>query len=203
MDREQLIIFLKAPRVGTVKTRLDATLGAQAACLAYQILVDTLLGNLSALKNVELRHAPDEASREMEPWLRQGWTAQGQGEGDLGERLGAAFDAAWMSGCRRVVIIGSDCPEVTARDVRSAWRELRTHDLILGPANDGGYWLIGLSQPRPALFEGIAWSSDTVFRETLERARRWALKVHLLRTLTDVDTEADWNAFLRKRNATG
>ena len=99
----------------------------------------------------------------------------------------------------RVVIIGSDCPEVTTGDIRAAWRELRTHDVVLGPATDGGYWLIGLRQTRPELFAGIAWSSETVLAETLRRAKSAGLHIQLLRILADVDTAEDWEAYRRGR----
>jgi uncharacterized protein len=91
-----------------------------------------------------------------------------------------------------VVIIGSDCVELASKDIRCAWRELKTHDVVVGPAMDGGYWLIGLRAPRPELFEGIHWSTDAVLGETLQRAKALGLRIQLLRILSDVDTAEDW-----------
>jgi uncharacterized protein len=112
-----------------------------------------------------------------------------------------AFEAAFGSGAERVVIIGSDCPEIGVADVRAAWKQLRSHDLVVGPAIDGGYWLIGLRAPQPKLFDEITWSSDQVLGQTLQRAKLLGLRVQLLRILADIDTEADWNAYVRERDS--
>jgi rSAM/selenodomain-associated transferase 1 len=193
----RLIIFLKAPRAGTVKTRLAESIGAFAAVAAYRQLVETLLASLQVLDEVELRYSPDDAQAEIQPWLRPHWQARPQGEGDLGQRLQAAFAEAFASGANRVVVIGSDCPSVTPGDIHAAWEALVAHDLALGPARDGGYWLIGLRAPQSTLFQGIAWSTDSVFPETLQRAEAADLRVHLLRELADVDTVKEWREFLK------
>src|SRR5262249_38381516 len=143
-----LIIFLKAPRVGTVKTRLASALGPEAACAAYRCLVTTLLDQLDGLKNVQLRFTPDEAQDEIRPWRRARWTLAPQGSGDLGTRLGTAFREAFAAGWQRVAIIGSDCPYVQRSDVNEAWTALENNDVVVGPAVDGGYWLIGLRAAR-------------------------------------------------------
>jgi hypothetical protein len=186
---------VKAPRVGRVKTRLAAAIGARQACAAYRLLTRTLLGHLSELAEVELRYTPDEAAPEIEPWRRAGWQSQPQGCGDLGTRLQRAFADAFQNSAERVAIIGSDCPEVTAQDIDAAWSALKTFDVALGPARDGGYWLIGLRQPQPELFDGLAWSTSAVLPQTLQRAHAAGLSVHLLRKLADVDCESDWREF--------
>lgn len=196
MAAEKLIIFLKAPHPGSVKTRLAKTMGADAACNVYRRLVEILLANLSTLPHVELRYVPDGAEAEIQPWLRPGWQSCAQGEGDLGRRLETAFTQAFSCGSEKIVVIGSDCPAISVKDIREAWAELKTHDLVLGPATDGGYWLVGLRGPEPTIFEGITWSSDNVLAETLQRAKQANLKTRLLRILADVDTEKDWREFL-------
>jgi hypothetical protein len=198
MPADQLIIFLKAPHAGAVKTRLAQAIGADAACAAYRRLVEVLLNRLTAIDAVELRFAPDDALEEIKPWLRPGWRAAGQGAGDLGQRLTRAFAEAFATGARRVVVIGSDCPDVTPDDIHAAWASLGRHDLVFGPAADGGYWLIGLCRAEPRLFDGIAWSTDTVLQKTRDRARAAGLTVHLLRELHDVDSDADWRRFLER-----
>src|SRR5437870_9531693 len=115
MSARKLIVFVKAPRVGWVKTRLAASMGASQACAVYRLLTRTLLGHLSELRAVELRYTPDEAAAEIEPWRRAGWQSQPQGCGDLGTRLQRAFADAFQDNTARVAIIGSDCPEVTAQ----------------------------------------------------------------------------------------
>jgi len=197
---EKLIVFIKAPRPGTVKTRLARTIGAEPACAAYRRIVATLLARLHSLGAVELCFHPDDALAEVQPWLRPGWTAAPQGGGDLGQRLQLAFQRAVAAGSRRVLVIGSDCPAVTLADLREAWDSLRARDVALGRASDGGYWLIGLREVQPDLFRDIPWSTENVFAETAQRIRRGGLTLHLLRELSDVDTEADWRSFLATQN---
>jgi uncharacterized protein len=199
-NASRLVVFVKAPRAGAVKTRLAETLGPAAACAAYRRLVEALLANLAPLPRVELCFTPAEAGAEIQPWVRPGWLTCPQVGGDLGERLHAAFAEHFETDAQHVVIIGSDCPDVTATDIEDAWLALEGHDVVLGPALDGGYWLIGLRAPQPALFTGIPWSTDRVFGETMCRARETGLRVALLRELADVDTAADWERWLRRAN---
>ncbi len=192
---KRLIIFLKAPRAGLVKTRLAQSIGPEAALAAYKKLVLILLKNLKPLHDVELRFAPDDAQKDIRPWIRKGWKSAPQGHGDLGVRLKKALKESFDAGCGKVVIIGSDCPEVTEEDIQAAWKALDDHELVLGPAADGGYWLIGMTKYYPLLLEGIPWSTESVFAETFLRAEKLGLRIALLRTLTDIDTFEDWERF--------
>jgi uncharacterized protein len=192
-----LIVFVKAPRIGAVKTRLAQEIGAEAACAAYHKLVQVLLRNIDSLPRIQLRYSPDEAEPEVRHWCKESWKLSPQGGGDLGERLTRAFADSFASGASRVVIIGSDCPWLSAADIKQAWNDLQTYELILGPAKDGGYWLIGLRAPTPELFANISWSTATVLNQTLDRARVQGLRFRLLRELRDVDTREDWLAFSR------
>jgi uncharacterized protein len=194
-----LMIFLKAPRIGTVKTRLAAEIGETEACAAYRKLIDTLVGRLEGLPNVELRFSPDDAEPEIRPWLLAGWRSHPQGPGDLGKRLDRAFANVFVEGAKHAAIIGSDCPGVSKKDVTDSWLALDTHDLVLGPARDGGYWLIGLNCQQPLLFNQIPWSTPSVLQETAARARRAGLRVKLLRELVDIDTASDWFEFLGQK----
>ena len=196
MTSNRLIIFVKAPRPGFVKTRLASAIGPFDAAKAYRVLVENLLEHLANLSEVELRFSPDDALSEIQPWLGDGWIARPQSSGDLSCRLSSAFVEAFDAGAKRVVIIGSDCPDVTEEDVHAAWAALLTSDVVLGPATDGGYWLIGLRQLQPALFRDMVWSVPTVLEETLKRAESEHLRVLLLRRLTDVDTAVEWSSFL-------
>ena len=191
MSDPRIIIFVKAPRPGFVKTRLAETIGMEAACAAYQELVRTLLDSLAELPHVELRYTPDDAELEVSQWLCEGWTAVPQGEGDLGERMHRAIAEARCP----AILIGSDCPSIKMADITIAHEALAKHDAVLGPAVDGGYWLIGLQVPCPALFDGIKWSRNNVLEETLARSEKAGLSVYLLRKLADVDTAKDWEAF--------
>jgi rSAM/selenodomain-associated transferase 1 len=203
MGEDKLIVFVKAPRAGVVKTRLAKSIGAAAAVAAYRQLVETLLNQLSGLSGVEVCFSPDDAASEVQRWLAESWHSSPQGDGDLGQRLHAAFERAFDAGAKRVAIIGSDCPAIGVEEIREAWSGLQTHDVVLGPATDGGYWLVGLRQLQPDLFRGVHWSTETVFTETFQRAQFAGLRVQLLRELADVDTEAEWRAFLAARNRGG
>ena len=199
MATEQLIIFVKAPRPGSVKTRLAEAIGPGAACAAYWTLVEELFRRLESLSSVELRFSPDDAGAEIARWQRSSWTIRPQGPGELGERLERAFSETFAQGAQYVLVIGSDCPVVTVRDIQAAWAALRTNEVVIGPARDGGYWLIGLCKPQPALFQGIDWSTERVLNQTLRAAREANLSVALLRELSDVDTEVDWLEYLREK----
>jgi uncharacterized protein len=113
----------------------------------------------------------------------------------LGSRLARAFEEAFAAGARAVVILGADCPEASTAHVREAWKSLRDKDLVLGPAADGGYWLIGLRRAEPRLFQEIAWGSDQVFLQTIARAKERKLSIGLLEILEDVDTQEAWERF--------
>jgi uncharacterized protein len=197
MDPNRLIIFVKAPRQGEVKTRLEKTIGQEGAAGAYETLVKTLVKRLAKLHEVEVRYTPDDAFEEIQQWIQPGWSAAPQGSGDLGARMERAFDQAFASGGERVVLIGSDCPGLSQKDIEEAWNALGTKELVAGPSLDGGYWLIGLREPKPALFQDIPWSTERVLGETLKRAREQGMAIHLLRMLTDVDTEKEWIEFLK------
>lgn len=200
IPEERLLVFVKAPRSGQVKTRLAGALGDETACLAYRCLVESLTRTLSPLRNVDLVFSPEDAAVEIQGWKRDAWRCVPQTDGDLGRRMSAAFQAAFDEGCKRVVCIGSDCPDLTVEEIQNAWRSLQTHDAVLGPARDGGYWLIGLSAPRPELFRGIAWSAPDVCEQTVRILNAAGLRWKSLAVREDVDTAEDWNRLLQ-RNA--
>ncbi len=196
-EHVRLILFLKVPRLGQVKTRLAKRIGDAAALDAYRCVLETVLRTVRHFEEVELRFTPEEGENELKPWLRPSWRAKPQGSGDLGARLLRAFSEAFAGGASRVVVIGSDCPYLTQTDIADAWERLRSNDLVLGPSLDGGYWLIGLRQLVPELFQGIRWGTETVLSQTRHVAERLGLRYSLLRPLSDVDTADDWHAFLQ------
>ena len=188
MPEPRIIVFVKAPRPGFVKTRLAEAIGDEEACEAYRRLTETVLARLTSLPHVEIRFTPDDAKDEIIAWLHKGWVAAPQGEGDLGQRMHRAF----MEADGAAIIIGSDCPYLEPSDIEIATKALQTHDMVFGPAADGGYWLIGLTAPHTALFERIHWGTDTVLAETLANAESINLSSQLLRELIDVDSVNDW-----------
>ncbi|MCC3156848.1 TIGR04282 family arsenosugar biosynthesis glycosyltransferase [Hymenobacter sp. 15J16-1T3B] len=189
---EHLLIFARYPELGKVKTRLAAGLGEEAALSIYrQLLAHTraAVAPLPAARTLWLAAAPPPAAGPLWPGTAQQLQPVGA---DLGQRMAHAFAAAFAQGARRVVVIGTDCPGLRTELLATAFEQLRHHDVVLGPAADGGYYLLGLGQPQPALFEGIRWSTDSVLRDTLAIAERQRLTVARLPTLQDVDTAEDW-----------
>ena len=161
-------------------------------------MLGSLAKKLRRIPGVELRHSPDDAGSEVEPWMNKGWCKHPQGNGDLGKKLTAAFSDHFRRGATRVVIIGSDCPEISAADIKEAWARLADFDVVLGPSRDGGYWLIGLRGPHPTLFKGISWSTPRVLRQTIAHGTKAGLAIHCSRMLEDIDTATDWENFLRR-----
>lgn len=193
-------MFLKSPRPGSVKTRLAAGLDAEAAAAIAVVLIDRTMAALSEFGGrVELRFTPDDAGDEIRRWGAKAWRAVPQGEGDLGQRLERAVAAAFAEGETRVLVVGTDCPGLSAEDLDEALRILEDRDVVLGPSEDGGYWLIGLRLPLPELFAGVAWSTDTVCETTRRRAVEGGRSVGLLRRQLDVDTLEDWRRWLREQ----
>jgi hypothetical protein len=124
-------------------------------------------------------------------WLGPGAAYLPQAEGDLGERMRGAFDAAFAAGFRRVVIIGSDLPDLSAELLGRAFALLDGHQAVLGPARDGGYYLLGLRRPTLEVFRGIAWSTGEVLAATVARLWEMGIEPALLETLSDLDEAAD------------
>lgn len=201
--RDTLVVFARAPRLGGVKTRLAASVGDAAALDIYRALATAVLDAvrpLSPMVPVVVAYTPDEAGTELRDWLGDDLVYRAQGSGDLGARMARMIDAACTDGAPRVVVIGTDCPGVTAGTVRDALDALERHDVVIGPAIDGGYYLIGVRagivpNALGALFDGIPWSSPVTLHTTLERAREHGLAVALLDEQRDIDTIEDWEAW--------
>ena len=131
----------------------------------------------------------------MQSWLGGQLTFRPQGQGDLGEKIQRAFHRAFQTGAKRVVIIGTDCPDLTAEILEDAFNALLPRDVVIGPAQDGGYYLIGLSRLIPELFEEIEWGGDKVFAQTICKAREVGARFELLVQLSDVDRPEDLEAY--------
>lgn len=195
-----LIVFLKSPRPGFVKTRLAGRLGAEPACEVYRNLTAALLERIKPYPNVELRISPDDAAASHSDWLlRDCWHCQGQGVGNLGSRLTRAFGESFAAGRRKVMAIGSDCPYVEPTHLRDGFERLISASVVLGPALDGGYWLLGMNRYLPSLFEGISWGGDEVLEQTLQRTAVLGVQTAMLETLEDVDDWESWQRYLETK----
>ncbi|HEX8360894.1 MAG TPA: TIGR04282 family arsenosugar biosynthesis glycosyltransferase [Longimicrobium sp.] len=185
------LAFIRAPEAGRVKTRLAATLGAEGALRVYRRLAEHTVREARAV-DAELRihFTPAALEHDVRAWLGDGPRYIPQAGGDLGARMEAAFRAAFADGAERVVIVGSDLPDLSAALLRRAFDELDDHPAVLGPARDGGYYLLGMRTMIPGVFDDVPWSTEEVLANTLERMRAAAIEPALLPTLADVD-EAD------------
>lgn len=191
--KTRIIIFAKAPQPGRVKTRLIPALGAEAAArLAREMLERTLSAAVDAACGpVELcmDPAPDDAAWSDTP-IATGIGRSAQGAGDLGDRMQRAATRT-LTGGEHVVLIGTDCLQMSGRLLREACALLDTADAVMYPVADGGYALLGLKTCAPSLFTGIAWSTPSVATVTRERFRRLGWNLHEGATLNDVDDPAD------------
>ncbi len=179
--------MLKAPVAGFVKTRLAASLGAEPACRVYRRMVEQVFAEIPAHWRIEVHGTPREQLDLLAAWLGPRAVYCAQCQGDLGARLIHA-----SAGAESVMLLGGDCPWQTRAFFQSAEKALETHDLVIGPARDGGYTLLAAKMLHRTLFEGIAWSTASVLAETLVRARALGLRVALLETLEDVDDADSW-----------
>lgn len=193
----RIVILAKAPQPGSVKTRLIPALGAVgAAALARQFLAQTLQQALAAdVGKVELCMSP----AALDPaWhgvaLPNNVVQTWQGEGDLGERMASAVQRCTQhseSAPAPLMLVGTDCPALTAPLLKQAAQQLQTHDAVLLPAHDGGYVLLGLKSHCPELFEHMAWSTSVVSGETLRRMAMLNMRVWQGPTQHDIDVPAD------------
>lgn len=200
----RLIVFAKLPVAGRVKTRLAATVGDAVALETHRRLVEATVELVRGLPGVrrELRHddcgrTPDARTRAwLDALADAGWLVAPQRGPDLGARMENALADALAAG-DSPVLIGSDCPVLGADDLADAVRALAHADAVLAPAEDGGYALVGIARPIPGLFDGVDWGSDRVLAATRDRLRAAGARWTELRTVWDVDVEADlrrWTA---------
>lgn len=191
-----LILFAKAPRPGHVKTRLIGYLSPRQAAEIYHRLLLLTLDTLRTVNDARiiLAASPDDA--DFSDYVDSNIEVRPQGDGNLGRRLSRGIAEAFENGARRVVTVGADCPRMTPGDLTRAFDLLDEHDVVIGPAADGGYYLLGLRDPVSALFEGIDWSSSRVLAQTRARAATAGLGLALLDERRDVDTMDDLTALL-------
>ncbi|MBI1321020.1 MAG: DUF2064 domain-containing protein [Candidatus Hydrogenedens sp.] len=210
---DRLIVFTKYPMAGKVKTRLIGALTPEDAAGVHRAMAEHTVRHAIRLRRshgtqIEVRFAGCD-SAEIASWLGSNVDYAPQGEGDLGARMARAMQAAFDDGIERVVIVGTDCPALDHRVMQSAFAALDDSDGVIGPARDGGYYLIGLRsgasvRALPGLFEGPAWGTDTVLRTTMGRAEALGISLHALEPLHDVDRPADlpvWESLRTKECA--
>ena len=205
--QQTVILFTRYPQAGKVKTRLIALLGPEGATALHDRLTKRVLNNIEPILRtgqVQLQvYYCGGSAEEMRCWLGKNIRlARQQGSG-LGERMQHAFERTWRQGRERVLLIGSDCPGITPSIIENGLKYLASHDLVLGPAADGGYYLIGLKadvqncQQKKCknnyklLFQNINWGSEAVLQQTVQQAEKAKLSFALLTELHDIDRPED------------
>ena len=199
--RQTVILFTRYPQAGKVKTRLIKGLGPEGAAKLHSRLTKQVISNLLPLvKNdsvcLQVSYCGG-SKEEIQTWLGSDLPLKRQQGNDLGERMVRAFEQAWESGAKKVVLIGSDCPGIKPSIIENGLQYLETHDLVLGPAADGGYYLIGLRadvqqcRQYELLFQNISWGTEEVLRQTVQQAEKAKLSFTLLPELHDIDRPED------------
>jgi rSAM/selenodomain-associated transferase 1 len=187
-------LMLKFPEPGKVKTRLGKDIGPEAASSFYRQIAEHVI-NRTAPKETGYKriifYTPEKKRPEFEKWLT-GETLNVQKGRDIGERMHNALEEMFEMGAEKAVVIGTDIPGLVKEIIDRAFFSLENADVVIGPAMDGGYYLIGMKSPHPELFSGITWSTEDVFKETVHRIEKNRLQFEVVDTLFDVDRLEDY-----------
>ncbi|GCC51913.1 glycosyltransferase [Chryseotalea sanaruensis] len=185
-----LLIFYRNPKLGKVKTRLASTLGNEKALSIYLKLAAHTLNITEGLKADKVVFYSDTVENQ-DHWLNEKFKKAPQAGKDLGERMLNAFQYGFDQGYNHICIIGTDCLELNTSIIESAFEALDQQDVVIGPAKDGGYYLLGMKKAHSDFFSNKNWSTQTVMHDTLLDTLHLKASVHLLPLLSDVDVEED------------
>ncbi|MBG6130438.1 rSAM/selenodomain-associated transferase 1 [Aquimarina sp. EL_43] len=187
-EKNLLLIFTRNPELGKCKTRLAATIGDQAALDIYKFLLQhtvEITKNLDVHKEVHY----SVKIRDNDSWNPEIYTKKQQVGDDLGQRMEYAFAAGFANGYQNIIIIGSDLYDVTQKDIENAFLALASHEYVIGPAEDGGYYLFGMKSLNSQVFKNKTWGTETVLKDTLKNIQNENLK--LLEERNDIDYYED------------
>lgn len=201
-NKEILLIFLRAPEPGRVKTRLARDVGSEKALALYKSFVGAALSAAGAWsaqvpdREVWITYYPENRKDLVTKWLGRDYVFLAQSGANLGRRMASAMSRAFDLGGVKAVILGTDIPKVRPDHIEQAFADLDSKDLVIGPSLDGGYWLIGARYDRftPMVFNGPNWGTSSVFADTIDLCREYDLSWAELEPLQDVDTLADLNS---------
>jgi rSAM/selenodomain-associated transferase 1 len=189
-SQNALLIFIRNPEKGKVNTRLAATIGDEKALVIYEELLRHTQNITRKLPVKKLLFYAEKIT-EQDNWPAENYYKIVQKNGDLGIKMQAAFESTFTNGAKKVIVIGSDCYELTEDILNQAFSELENHDAVIGPAADGGYYLLGFSRQNDSVFQNKTWSSDSVFAATIQDLENQNFKYKVLPVLNDVDEEKD------------
>lgn len=192
MIRRSLIIFVRRPELGKVKTRIAKEVGDE---LALQVYCELLRHTREVVQQVDTQrllyytHVVHD-----DEWSSDHFVKRTQTEGDLGHKMKSAFTDA-LQESDRAVIIGSDCAQLSPAIIEASYKALDDHDIVIGPSMDGGYYLLGMKRVHDFLFDDMTWSTDSVCSTTISRAEQHGLSYHRLTELSDIDYWSDWEKY--------
>jgi len=191
-----LIVFQKNEVLGKVKSRLAVTIGEEKALNVYRMLLDLTYSQVAKLSSSDIFvYYSDEIGDRSFHFPVTKRIQKGQ---NLGHRMAVAFEEVFLSGYQKTVIIGTDCPEISAELLEQAFGVLDQKDAVIGPALDGGYYLLGMCRFNESLFQNMPWSSSEVTAQTIEKLNLHKISFGLLKTLRDIDTEEDLTTIFPK-----
>jgi uncharacterized protein len=191
MATSGLIIFVKSPIAGEVKTRLASDIGVEKALKIYWQLLEITKKIASQFKGSKMIWSNKNWTDHSDYWPIESFQFHLQKGANLGEKMASAFDFHFKEGFNKLLLIGSDCPEINISVLNEAEQALDHHDVIIGPAVDGGYYLIAMKKVHYELFEDMQWSHAQVLENTIQKAKIHFLSTYLLKTLSDIDDLAD------------
>lgn len=193
---KRLLVFLKYPEPGKVKTRIGKEIGHVKAAQIYRELAERVLGNImEGNYTVVLYYSPSWSVDDFKEWLGSDYVYKPQRGADLGQRMKNAIRDEIAEGAESVVLIGTDCVQVDSSVINKAFESMHDNDVVIGPATDGGYYLIACRASFNELFENIEWSTNKVYSQTMNRIDELGLKTFILEKKTDIDTYEDYQNF--------
>lgn len=188
MQENLIIIFARNPKLGKVKTRLAASIGDKMALKTYTLLLEHTAKVTHQVKCDKMVFYSENIEKN-DLWIPYKFMKYKQADGDLGQRMAHAFNHAFAVGYRKVILIGSDAYSLQSKHLETAFNALQNHDVVLGPATDGGYYLLGLKTIIPSIFKNKKWSESSVLEATLGDLKKF--NIHLIEPLNDIDTFED------------
>ena len=188
-----VLVFVKYHKPGRVKTRLKPELSDEECVTLYNAMVNDLVKNIRDQEDFDVIFffTPTNSKRDFQNWLGEGLQLIPQAQGDLGHKMNEALRWALQNNYEKTVLIGADIPTIEQSLLSKAFSELDHSAIVLGPSDDGGYYLIGTKKPQPKIFDGVNWSTELVLSETLEKISQNNLTVSMLSERSDIDTYSD------------
>lgn len=198
-----VIVFIRAPELGKVKTRLQKRLDAETVLHLYENFVKDIIKTLSSSNYpIKIFFHPHYTEKKMSNWFGDSFSLYPQKGNDLGEKMSNAFHAMFSKGAHNAILIGTDCPDLDGSVFEEAFESLKHNPVVIGPAFDGGYYLIGFNSDAfdETIFQGISWGTKEVFEKTMIKCREKFQKVHLLPKWNDIDTFEDLIKFMKNKS---